>query len=919
MGKFEFPKKNPYSIECSEFIGLQNSLEKLKNVFGIQITSKDDILERARKICRDKAKDDSGTDAVKIASDLLSDSALQGSSGLTTGEKECLRLIRDGKLSDFFDLEPFRTYAESSIDIDKAKTYPSITPEEYKTHVQKVQNKNYNPDQAKWLVYDYVRFKTGEDYCVLVDMDDIIDKARKEADSKVADAEANASDATRKRVEAEKKQKEAEEIAGNALNVARKEFEDEKVAATAARLQAEEDQRIAREKTDEAQEAIRQAEKDVNAARMLQLDAKTTADREISNAREAERNKERAYKTMWRAIVTTAAITVIAVGLSVFSQVLLTTAASSAAFANAELAKYQTTFDKRLSDGIKEAETRANEAVSKAEAREAEAIAKFISADQDHKQARAKQESADQALAKAMEEQRIANTQFEEAEKTRLEAETDKNLALERKKLAEDAENRATALKQEADQMKNDAERMMQQAQTMVAEAKIDEAVAQEAAKQERARRMGVEAMVEAGAPLRFPLENNEQGNNAPKQGDTPSPPVSSSTTPLSGGSNPVNAPKRTAKEILHDITWSWCLEGEFGIESESGLIGEVTEKPRTGYRASLQGNLVSLKSEIPQDIEQKFSAMTNTPREDYEKIVSNLKIKAAFGVWNESSWTPDARRMLAMHGYDFDIERRAEKENICFQSLTTPIQYDVAPRHSVKFDRRYMLAHTEVTQELWESVMKNNPSRFNGTQRPVENVSWEDCQKFIEKLNGMKKELGVPQGYEFTLPSETEWEHACRTGSTTPFESDWEHAHWSGSTTPFYFGWHWDDEKANGNKSTGTTSSVKKYPHNRWGLYDMHGNVWEWCQDEGGYGPLLVGREYKNGNPSEEGRLPDILDNFYSQNVSILDEFYRSRRGGSWAMVAENCQSAYRSFGNPMRGHDDTGFRLCLAGYRSE
>ena len=235
---------------------------------------------------------------------------------------------------------------------------------------------------------------------------------------------------------------------------------------------------------------------------------------------------------------------------------------------------------------------------------------------------------------------------------------------------------------------------------------------------------------------------------------------------------------------------------------------------------------------------------------------------------------------------YDFDIERRVEKENICIQSEhTPPIRYDVVPQRTAKLDRRFMLAHIPVTQELWESVMGNNPSRFQGMQRPVENVSWEDCQDFLAKLNEKKGELGVPRGYEFALPWESEWEHACR----------------AGTETPFYFGLTLDENLANfnserrfwttENKYLGGTSVVEKYPANAWGLHDMHGNVWEWCQDAGGYGSLLV-----------EGR------------TSVLDGFYRNRRGGSWATFAEQCQSAYRSFGNPARRHDDVGLRLCLA-----
>jgi formylglycine-generating enzyme required for sulfatase activity len=185
------------------------------------------------------------------------------------------------------------------------------------------------------------------------------------------------------------------------------------------------------------------------------------------------------------------------------------------------------------------------------------------------------------------------------------------------------------------------------------------------------------------------------------------------------------------------------------------------------------------------------------------------------------------------------------------------------------------MLSQTLVTQELWESVMVDNPSpsRFKGTNRPVENVSWEECKAFIDKLNDeMREKLGVPPGYEFALPLERQWEHACR----------------AGTSTPFHVGLVLDAEQANIGKLIGETSEVGKYPANPWGLYDMHGNVWEGCYDGLGYGPLFVqGRE------------------------SVADGFYRSLRGGSWSLAAEQSRSAYRSSGNPKMINDITGKML--------
>jgi len=182
---------------------------------------------------------------------------------------------------------------------------------------------------------------------------------------------------------------------------------------------------------------------------------------------------------------------------------------------------------------------------------------------------------------------------------------------------------------------------------------------------------------------------------------------------------------------------------------------------------------------------------------------------------------------------------------------------------------------------------MGSNPSYFDSSERnPVEMVSWEDCQEFIKKLNS----LGVaPADFKFRLPTEAEWEYACR----------------AGTTTAYFWGASLNGNKANCNgnypygafgkgKNLEHTTEVGSYKANPWGLYDMHGNVWEWCEDKYvyyGYGDL-------NGvqNP-----------------VYIAPEGYlRVLRGGSWDSNAEFCRSANRN-GGPTSRRNCVGFRLAL------
>jgi formylglycine-generating enzyme required for sulfatase activity len=175
---------------------------------------------------------------------------------------------------------------------------------------------------------------------------------------------------------------------------------------------------------------------------------------------------------------------------------------------------------------------------------------------------------------------------------------------------------------------------------------------------------------------------------------------------------------------------------------------------------------------------------------------------------------------------------------------------------------------------------MDDNPSRFKGDGLPVETVSWDDTQVFIGALNRMKPEL------KLCLPTEAQWEYACRAGSTTPFcwgeQINSELVNFRG-TAPYNTGQESEYRES--------TVDVKSFHQNNWGLWQMHGNVLEWCQDW--YG------EYKPEPPIDpEG--PETGER-------------RVLRGGSWGLDGWFCRSAYRGGGTPVNRGDYIGFRLAL------
>jgi formylglycine-generating enzyme required for sulfatase activity len=212
-------------------------------------------------------------------------------------------------------------------------------------------------------------------------------------------------------------------------------------------------------------------------------------------------------------------------------------------------------------------------------------------------------------------------------------------------------------------------------------------------------------------------------------------------------------------------------------------------------------------------------------------------------------------------------------------------------PQHQVTLGSFFM-AQTLITQAQWRAVagwqtverdLEPDPSNFKGANRPVERVSWHDAQEFCRRLSQRT-------GQCYGLPSESQWEYACRAGSTTPF-------HFGATLTPELANYNGNHVYGNGPKGTyrEQTTEVASFPANGWGLHDMHGNVWEWCEDHW--------HDSYNFAPGDD--QPWLIP-------AAADDEPRLLRGGSWLSFPANCRSVFRLNSHPGYRVDFIGFRVC-------
>jgi formylglycine-generating enzyme required for sulfatase activity len=207
-------------------------------------------------------------------------------------------------------------------------------------------------------------------------------------------------------------------------------------------------------------------------------------------------------------------------------------------------------------------------------------------------------------------------------------------------------------------------------------------------------------------------------------------------------------------------------------------------------------------------------------------------------------------------------------------------------PKHVVRIPAPFYLGKYEVTQAQWKAILGSNPSRFRGDDRPVDSVSWADSRKFLETLNQRLAESGRGAGTELRMPSESEWEAACRAGSQTRFSGG------DGLDALERAGWF------SGNAGGGTHPVGRKAP-NAWGFHDMHGNVREPCLD-------FWHGTYRNA-PADGS--PWLRRSGSSKRVF---------RGGSFRDDADACRAASRFPAGPMQSDPRQGLRVCFGPRRT-
>ena len=308
------------------------------------------------------------------------------------------------------------------------------------------------------------------------------------------------------------------------------------------------------------------------------------------------------------------------------------------------------------------------------------------------------------------------------------------------------------------------------------------------------------------------------------------------------------------------------------GYESEEGTVKLKSSAP-SNLQITLSKEVASASQSSPTALPQL--AQTQQPVAQTQSVSSTASLSTSGASSNMVGSSTSGSvitipvkdgisiEMVKVEAGSFDMGATSEMEN--------PYE-DEKPVHRVTLTNNYYVGKYEVIQALWQAVMGSNPSKFKGADLPVEQVSWNDCQDFVSKLNAMT-------GKRFRLPTEAEWEYAARGGKKS------RGYQYSGSNTLGDVAWY-------GDNSGSKTHAVGTKQPNELGIYDMTGNVWEWCQDW-----------YDSYSSSPQ-----------TNPTGAASGSYRVNRGGCWYSSARYCRTSYRYRSTPGGRGRGLGLRLVLS-----
>ena len=349
----------------------------------------------------------------------------------------------------------------------------------------------------------------------------------------------------------------------------------------------------------------------------------------------------------------------------------------------------------------------------------------------------------------------------------------------------------------------------------------------------------------------------------------------------------------------MHGNVSEWCFDckGEYAgsARDPAGHPDGLTRAVRGGGWADLFYNCRSASRNFLEQMEGRIDLGFRIVLSSYDPkpdLTVNKKTEDASLTTPTEEPKPGTVKSVKIAGVDYNFCYCPAGNFMMGSPGDEPDREDDEEQHRVTLSRGFWMLETEVTQRLWTAVMGDNPSGFQvdkqssvfdrvrsfpiepntGEDYPVECVSWDMCRMFVSKLN----DRGYVPGMEFGLPTEAQWEYACRAGSTGPYVGNLDEMAWYGEN-PF---------------TGGRTHPVKMKKPNAWGLYDMRGNVGEWCSDW---------YDRYSGEAETDPRGPA------SASMRVI-------RGGGWYTIARFCRSADRTGYSPFHRSDQVGLRLTLS-----